>query len=278
MLLTSFNRVRRFIGDDEGNVKADSVTYRRILLDWITAVSSMVQTYLNRNIESTSRTEYFDVNYKQQVYYPLAYPITTITSVKVDSTGLFDGSESTLTTDDYYIGGDNSTLNLVYIERFTRRKGLQLVYTGGMASHAVNTVCVVADGSDFTDAYSLYGGTSQAVGIVNASAETSTTIENLYGIFIAGETITEYSDEALTTATGYSTTISSITTQSLVEAYPDLVRAVEMEIRYMWKHKHDFENVTTTPDGNSTRKNDVSYNLQPEVRFILDPYRRMSVL
>lgn len=280
MNLTSLNRMLAYYGDRDTNVLTDNNTNRRELINWITSTSVKIENYLDRKIEKASRTEYFDITHNRLQYYPDAYPIDSITSVKVTSDGLFDGSETTLDTDEYYTGVASGTLCLVWSERYEAYRGLQMVYTGGLATHPVNSTFNVSNGDSFTAGNYVQGGTSLAVGEVVSGAASALVVENYYGIFSASETLTEYSTytEAAgpTSATAVTGTISSITSQSLAEAYPDITRACEMEIRYLFAHKHDFENQTTTPDGESRRRDDSKYSLQPEVRAILDPYKRMN--
>lgn len=274
MLLTSFERIRRYIGDDEGNIKADNTVNRRELIGWISSVSNRIEKYLNRSIKIQGRTEYFDVSYRRRSYFPEAYPILSVGPVDFDSTGLWDGSEDTLTTDEYYIGSESNTIELVYGKDFIRKRGARIAYTGGLAYNGTKSIFAVNSGASFSTGTFVEGEDSLAMGIVSATGNTSLTVDNLYGIFEADEVINEYSDEDRTTATSVTANITAITQQSLAEAYPDISRAAEVEIRYMWKHKNDFENNTTTPDGVSTRGNDTKYTLQPETRALLSPYVR----
>lgn len=276
MLLTSYYRTRNYLRDESGNLLTDNVANQNLLLDWITAVSPRIEQYVRRGIELTSRTEYFDVDYKQMIYFPYSYPISSISSIKTDSTGLFNGDESTLDSDDeYFIGTDSGSIDLVYTQNFVRNRGMQVVYTAGLAEDPTKSY-FAGDGSSLSAGNYVKGGSSLAMGKVVSGDASEICIDNYWGIFQAGDTLTEYTDEELTTASGSTGNITSVTTASLAESYPAITRAAEVEIRYLWKHKHDLENVTSTPDGQSQRRNDASYDLQPETRSYLEPYRRMS--
>jgi len=278
MLLTSSNRLYRYIGDVDNSLTS-SVANDRLLLDWITAVSQKVEGWLDRSIQIAERTEYFDTMRGRLVYYPKAIPVTTLTSVYEDWTGLYSGtSESAIT--DSYIGTESRTIVLPYVLP-AYPKGMRIVYTGGMAYHAVNSLFAIGSITS-TMAVGDYvkGATSGAVGIVRSavtSESTSVTIENLWGIFEASERVDKTSTEGGTAGGTSYFTISSITRQSLAEAYPAIVRAVEIECRYHWKHKHDFENSATSPDGSSVRSKDEAYSLQAETKAMLAPYRRLVV-
>ena len=106
------------------------------------------------------------------------------------------------------------------------------------------------------------------------------TVENYYGIFEAGETLTEYTGEGATGATGSTATLDSIATQSLAEAHPAIVSACEVQVRYYYKHTTDFENSGTDQNGNTIRRSNRVMNttllpLQEETMALLANYRRV---
>ncbi len=274
MLLSSVNRLYRYIGDDSGQLTASAIN-TRILTDWLTAVSARIEQWLDRSVQIAERVEYADATYQRTVYPVKAYPIVSVASVKEDSGGLFDGSESTLT--DTTVDSNNAAVVLDAPLSYTAPRAVQMTYTGGMAYHPVNSVFShTVLGGTFTAGNYVSGDLSGAMGLLKAVATASLTVENYYGVFEAGETLTQYSDEGLATATGTTGTLVAISRQSLSEAYPALVRAAELEVRYLWKHKHDFENDSTSPEGNSRRRGgEESYDLQPETKSMLGGLRRM---
>jgi len=280
LLLTSVNRCFDYISPRSGlsgKELKDTTFNRRELTNWITSISRQVEKYLGRNLHIESRVEYFNTSWKRLIYYPSAWPIASIASVKTDSLGLFQGDEATLTSSDYEVDKNSEarSFHLVTPENeFYRPQVIQLTYTGGMAYHSVNSVFAVTESGTWNVNKYAVGQDSGAVGIVKSVSSGSLTIENLYGIFESGETINEQDNEDSTGTSAATATIDSITRQSLVEAYPDIVRAVEVQIRYMWAHKNDFENSGTSPDGVSIRRSgDIESTLQPEARDLLYPYR-----
>jgi hypothetical protein len=64
-----------------------------------------------------------------------------------------------------------------------------------------------------------------------------------------------------------------VTLRCLAEAYPDIVTACELELRYIHDHRNDFENQSTLKGQTSRRDMSVDYNLVPEVRSMIDKYR-----
>ena len=123
------------------------------------------------------------------------------------------------------------------------------------------------------------GDDSGSVGIVKAASASSITLEVLYGYFESDESITEYDSESSQGSSDGTATISSVTRRALCEAYPEITTATEMQIRYYWKHKHDYEVNGIDENGQTTRTQNRQriLNLQPEVVALLDPYRILHV-
>lgn len=273
MLLTSYNRMLRYLAGHGDDNMTNDVDNRRDILFWIPAISERIKNYLNRTIVIESRTEYFDINKRQYEFWVKNAPITTITSVKEDSTGQYDGSESTLDSSDYHIGTENSSVVLQYYRSYCASKALQIVYTGGLAYDPTKSVFAVASSTGWEANKFCVGSTSGAKGIISAVGTNELTIDVLFGKFIVSETITEYDEESETTA-GATTTISSKTREALCEGYPQIVEACENEVRFMIQHKHDFENNSSERDGTTLRRDSHKRaTLQPETRLLLDPLR-----
>ncbi len=278
MLLTSYERLRRYLGDNSNiGGLTDSSMNKSLLLTWAYSISDRVEKYLHRSIETTSRTKYFDVGYNVHEFWVQGIPVSSITSVKLDASGLFSGDESTLSTsDEYYIGTESNSVVLVSNPFRTSQvinRGVQIVYTGGLATNGTYSVFAVASVTSWAVGNFCIGVTSNTVGIVRAVGAASLTVEVLYGVFEVGETIEQYATENRVAAATASTTLSSKTSTALCESHPAITGAVEVEIRYMWKHKHDFEDDSTQRDGTTGRRPSAAKpNLQPETRMLLEPY------
>jgi hypothetical protein len=141
MKLTSWRRIRHFLskGDD---VITDEAMEKRHYLPLIASVSASIENFLDRLIKLEARTEYKDTIQGRLEYFVRAWPITTLTSIKSDSTGLYSGSETTETLT--YIGknADSVTLDVPVTPAL---KGLQINYTGGMASHGTQSQFVLSN-------------------------------------------------------------------------------------------------------------------------------------
>jgi len=280
--LTSYERMRRYLASEMGsNLTDDSTKYnKRDIEIWISSISQNVANFLNRELYIETRTEYKDIGYSQLEFWIQAPPIITITSVYADSTGLWDGGESELS--DYYSGVEDASVILNYPESYSAKKALRIIYTGGMAYSGVQSIFTVDTTTNWTVDKFCIGNTSGAVGIVKAIGTLALTIEVLYGIFEINETIDEYDDEAGVTAGDATTaTISAKTQTALCESNPDIVTACEAEIRYMWKHKFDYENAGTDKEGTTLRRQNFAKRrlpLQPESIDLLSSYRIPAIL
>lgn len=251
MLLSSYDRIRRYIGT-AGTAFTDNKGNEQMLTNWIQSVSKQIENYLNRTLLISSYTEYFDIRKARQTeFFVKASPVITLTDVYIDYEGQFDGGESEI--EDSIIGINNDSVIIPYPSPLIGKKVMRIRYTGGMAYHGTQSLftCTIT-GSPSNNKFYL-GGTSGAVGILKANTATTLTIETLYGEFVEDETLTEYDDEDITTPSGVTATLDTITRQSLFEQYPDLVRACEAQIRYNWKHKDDFELSGTNKDGTNLR-------------------------
>jgi hypothetical protein len=209
-------------------------------------------------------------------------PLVSITSVKADTMGRYDGtSDYTLDSADYRIGTDSMSV-VLNTSPTPALGGLQIVSTGGLAYHATRSV-FAGTISGVSNGWYCTNETGTAVGIVRANSASSITIENLYGVFGGTDTLyfatkEESLFESTSRQSSASAVLTSITQQSLSESCPDLERAVEIEVRYMAQHQRDFENVSSMNDQTQRRQNSVyqkEYVFQQETLAILGRYRRI---
>jgi len=112
MDLTSLRRVKYSLGI----TKTDQ---DHILSRLVGSASKQIVYWLRRldntgteAIKLQSRTEYIDPIAGQRVFYPRAYPVSSITSIYGDTTGLYTGSEVALTSTQYLIGADGRSIIL----------------------------------------------------------------------------------------------------------------------------------------------------------------------
>jgi len=282
MQLTSVRRARLYATGDAEDLLTDELVVNRQLSQWISVVSTQVEQWLNRTLKLASRVEFFDVNFAKDEYRPQAVPVTIITKIEEDASGLFTGAESELT--DFHLGQNERSIVLAQKLNYLERRALKITYTGGVALSGVNSVFVMTtETSTPTVGNFLTTSDKSKAGVVVAYAASSLTLENFYGVFEDGDILTEFTTVALDVAepsTPYTATISSTTSQGLAELHPDIVTAVEMQVRYYWKHALDLENEGTTRDGATIRQKRKGFVPRPfleEVYALLQPHRRMNL-
>lgn len=278
MDLTTYNRCLRYCGGDSPLI--NNATNRRAITSWIPSISGKIEKYLNRGIQNQiAYVEYFDVRYHTFEFYPRYYPVVNIESAWTDSTGMWIGGQSQLSQISYHPSVDGAAITINFARPFESKNGFMATYDGGLANSAALSVY----NATFTGSWVLnkfvYGVNSNAVGIVNAFDSSTLTIEVLYGRFQVGETVQQWDTEdgaGTSTQTAVLTTAQSL---SLAEAYPEIVRATEMQLRFMWKNKDRFEQERIDKDGTSLRrrtKGSLPANeLEAEVTMIMAHYRRM---
>jgi hypothetical protein len=286
--LSSYERIRRYDTPDNVAPHADSLVYRREVENWIGSVSRQIERWLDRELLKGTYTEYFDLE-PGQVEYPIrAIPVTTLTDVYSDPDGLWDGSSETQEQDPH-IGVGGRSVVLSYHPGFMGMNALRVRYVGGISSSGTDSQFTVTGATTFTVGRFVANGSYSALGIVKAASGTTLTVENLYGTFAVGDTLTEYTgadgNAAATTPTGataISGTISTIVEQSMAEGdYGDIVRAAELQVLYYLRHKLNLESVGSTREGVNLRRRS-ELNRRPlsfteEAYALLVPYRRAGV-
>lgn len=125
MDLTTIERVKAHIGKSTPDMDGT-------LSILITATSAMVERYLRRHVQSTSRTEYYDVAPATCRVFLRGVPVTTITTIHNDDLREY-GSSTLIDSDDYTITERIGEVAFDYILE-PGTNALKVVYTGGMAA------------------------------------------------------------------------------------------------------------------------------------------------
>lgn len=255
MNLTSYERVRRYLANQNGTILTNSKANQRDIEIWIKAVSNQIEKkFLKRELEIKERTEYYDTGYDQKEYFLKAYPILSISSVCVDYDGLYDGNEVEILDDDRTVGSDNSSVVLLSSERPYER-GLRVIYTGGLAYDGVQSTYALesVSGTWVVDNFCI-GQDSGAVGIVNTVGDDELLIHVLNGSYEVGETLKCHINENASDTSSISAILQSKTIEALCESYPEFSCAAEMQIRYMMYNKNNFEFQSYQKDATAMRK------------------------
>ncbi len=104
------------------------------LRELITAISARIIDYLGRGVSEESRTTVFDIKLGQRKWFLDAYPVTSITSIKIDHQRDF-ANATAIDSDDYVL---RSYRNAAWIELlYDEAPGvgvMQIIYTAGMGT------------------------------------------------------------------------------------------------------------------------------------------------
>lgn len=288
--LTSLNRLSFFLGKDVGEGRINGIDKdteeqrrnRRSIMSWAQSVSQSAETYTRREFMITERTQFFNTVPSQITFSVNAIPLVSISEVAQDVTGQFDGAETTLIQGvDYFFSCTGSTVTMWFPLLVAGNNSLRIKYSGGLAYHPVNStfsLSSIAGTSNLIAGNYVYGSTSEARGKVVSFLTPSIVVENLYGCFVSGERLTVQATLNSQDLSGTSAVIDSIDKQSLVEAFPDIARAVEIEVGYMQRAELSFEKQS---NGESYHYRDLlnnkeGYAFQPETKAILDRYKNFA--
>ena len=136
--------------------EADDTSFDGLLSNLITAASRQVESWINCPFSAESRTETHTIDDGTRTKLFLdAAPVSSITSVKVDSSGQFSGSESTLTASTYTLEPKQGVLHLNF-EPTIGFRIYQVVYTGGLAADTAALIAAypqIAQAIDMQVAY-----------------------------------------------------------------------------------------------------------------------------
>lgn len=277
MKLTSYRRMLRYLAGQDNDNKTDDWKSRRDIESWISSVSNTITKYIGYDIEQKYRTEKIDILDKNQhIFHCQAAPIVSVSYVSWDSTGEH-AEPNYLDSDSYRLAENYAYIIVDDVQGYETPVGLDIGYTAGLATHGVNSTFAVSSisGTIVPGQYCL-GESSNAAGYVISVNGSSVTNEILYGVFEIGETLHFHTSEEGVDTQGISASLTSKTIESLAETNPDIVNACEIEVRYKWKHKHDFENISTDRNGTTQRfSQSGQFGLQDQTIQMLLPYKRI---
>ena len=133
---TTIARVRAGVFKDASDTSFDT-----LLGTLITTASSQVEKALNAPFKSESRVETFTVDDGRRTKFFLdASPVSSITSIKVDSSGQFTGDEVTLDSTAYSLEPNEGVVGL----RFSPTIGFQVYRVSYVGGWAADTAALIA--------------------------------------------------------------------------------------------------------------------------------------
>lgn len=118
-----------------------STTYDTVLTTMVEAASRRIENYIDRPLLTTSRTEEYSIKPRQNVLFLRAYPVTSITSIKLALDWDY-ASETAIESDDYKFDADTGMVHFTFFPILNYRgdnmatapNAMQVIYTAGLAT------------------------------------------------------------------------------------------------------------------------------------------------
>lgn len=129
-----------------------SSSHDTVLTTMVNAVSKRIESYLDRSLEQTSRTETYNIRPRQNKLFLRQYPVTSVTSVKVALDWDY-AAATAVDSSDYNTTSDTGCIHFQFYP-ITSYLGsnyeyapdaIQVIYTGGFATSTTNLI------SDYPD-------------------------------------------------------------------------------------------------------------------------------
>lgn len=126
MLITTKDNVKSLL-------KITSTDEDVILNAVVLGVSAEFENYMDRKIESTARTEYYDIQPGQKIFSVPGYPISAVAGIWNDTERDF-GSSTLIDSTSYTFLGTQGQIIIDDYTLMDGAKALKITYTGGMAA------------------------------------------------------------------------------------------------------------------------------------------------
>jgi hypothetical protein len=118
-----------------------SSTHDVVIGRFVVAVSQRIESFIDRPLERTTRTEEYDIKPRQRVLFLRAYPLTgqgAITSIKIATDWDFTGATA-VTSTDYHVDVNSGAVHLNFYpitnylgnNMATAPNAVQVTYSGG---------------------------------------------------------------------------------------------------------------------------------------------------
>ncbi len=282
MLLSSLNRIKLL-----NNIPLTQATNDVSIANALAGVSSRVENYLKRRIKKTNYSQVLAPNIEENFLRLVATPISSITEVSYDSTGLFNGNQTIIPATSYRISADGKDIIFNDVNFFPYNINLmpamvRVNYVGGLSEHATISILRIDDlvGTpligDIVNGFDS-GAYGRVVKVALDVTVDDEEVDQIYvemtsGAFVDGEDLTIGASTA---------TLNQHDRYSLAETHPDIVQAIDIQSWYIHKNKSNLENATFEADTVSRRSpaSDlaVNYNFLPDVRATLEQYRNKLI-
>jgi uncharacterized phiE125 gp8 family phage protein len=128
-----------------------SSTHDTVLGTMIAAASRRIESYIDRPLELTARTETYPMLPRQSVLFLRAYPVSAVTSIKV-SAGWDFAAATAISSSDYYVDSESGMVNFNHfpilpglLEGGAAQNAVQVVYTAGLAADVATLIADYPD-------------------------------------------------------------------------------------------------------------------------------------
>jgi uncharacterized phiE125 gp8 family phage protein len=110
------------IADVKAFLEISDTSFDSLLTSMVQDISQRMENYLNRTLKEDTYTEYFEVGRRN--YWVKAYPISTVSSVVVDSTTQVEDT-------DFFVRENEGLIEFLNKTSGTKPKKVVITYTGG---------------------------------------------------------------------------------------------------------------------------------------------------
>ncbi len=152
MDLTTSARVKEML--DSGGISVGSAI-DTLITQMISTYSQNVERFLGRHVESTSRTEQYDIEVGQRFFHLPGSPISSITSVKAADDRDFASADA-IDTDNYYADLARGSIEFDTSPSAVGPGTLQIIYEGGMAANTAAFIAAYPDVAQACDMQIAY--------------------------------------------------------------------------------------------------------------------------
>jgi hypothetical protein len=181
--------------------------------------------------------------------------------------GLYTGEEYLVIN--YYPSRFGQFIALSY-PVYQWRKGLRAIYTGGLAYNGTKSIYAITSTSGILELGKyVLGAKSGAVGIITTVATKHIEIDNLYGKFLAGETVTMQDTEFAIGTSSASTTLTATSEDDTEIVFASNITSTFTVGKYVKGLTSGCLGVITATDNNSYLKCNWIYNGVAQKNFII---------
>ncbi len=139
MNLTTVERVKLRVGIDN-----DDLQYDAMISSFVARISAEAERVMNRSAQTVARTTTFDLGRGQCSLSLPAFPISSVTDVRLDSSRVF-GTDTVIDSTTYYTDTATGLLHMDVLPSVYGPGLVRVAYTGGMGASTEAFVAAYPD-------------------------------------------------------------------------------------------------------------------------------------